>query len=327
MARYKMFIGGEWVESASNEHFESDNPFTGKPWTLIPRGNREDVDRAVQAARKALTSGEWPKLNASKRGALLRKLGDLIAEKSKALAEVEVRDNGKLYAEMSAQTAYMAQWYYYYGGLADKIEGHVIPTDKPDTFNYTRYEPVGVVAAIIPWNSPLLLLAWKLAPALAAGNVAVIKPSEVTSASSVEFARLFTEAGFPDGVVNVVTGFGAEAGAALVDHPDVAKIAFTGSDLAGEKIYIASAKHIKPVSLELGGKSPNIVFEDAEFEAAVMGVISGIFAATGQTCIAGSRLVLQRSIHDRFVKRLVEVAGRARIGNPMEKGTNVGPVA
>ncbi|MBI3625348.1 MAG: aldehyde dehydrogenase family protein, partial [Candidatus Rokubacteria bacterium] len=170
MARYKMFIGGEWVDAAGGEYFESDNPFTGKPWALIPKGGAQDVDRAVRAAHKALTTGEWPKLTASKRGALLRKLADLVGEKSKFLAEIEVRDNGKLYAEMSAQTAYMAQWYYYYGGLADKIEGHVIPTDKPDMFNYTRYEPLGVVAAIVPWNSPLLLITWKLAPALAAGN-------------------------------------------------------------------------------------------------------------------------------------------------------------
>jgi aldehyde dehydrogenase (NAD+) len=185
LQRYRMFIGGEWVEAASNEHFPSDNPYTGKPWALIPRGGAADAARAVEAAHKALTSGEWPKCNATKRGALLRKLGDLITEHSKALAETEVRDNGKLYAEMSAQTAYMAQWYYYFGGLADKIEGSVIPIDKPDTFNYTRYEPMGVIAMIIPWNSPLLLLAWKLAPALAAGNTVVIKPSEYTSASAL----------------------------------------------------------------------------------------------------------------------------------------------
>ncbi|HEX6004364.1 MAG TPA: aldehyde dehydrogenase family protein, partial [Burkholderiales bacterium] len=190
LVRYGMYIGSDWVEAANGAHFESDNPYTGRPWALIPRGGREDVDRAVEAARKAFTTGEWPKLNASKRGALLRKLGDLIGEKAKVLAEIEVRDNGKLYAEMSAQTAYMAQWYYYYGGLADKIEGAVIPTDKPDTFNYTRYEPLGVVAAIIPWNSPLLLLAWKLAPALAAGNTVVVKPSEYTSASALEFMKL-----------------------------------------------------------------------------------------------------------------------------------------
>jgi (Z)-2-((N-methylformamido)methylene)-5-hydroxybutyrolactone dehydrogenase len=321
-----MYIGGEWVDASGGAHFESDNPYTGKPWALIPRGGAQDVDRAVQAARKAFTSGEWPKLNASKRGALLRKLADLISERSKPLAEIEVRDNGKLYAEMSAQTAYMAQWYHYYGGLADKIEGAVIPTDKPDTFNYTRYEALGVVAAIIPWNSPLLLLAWKLAPALAAGNTVVIKPSEYTSASTLEFMKLVEQAGFPPGVVNVVTGFGAEVGMPLVEHPLVAKVAFTGSDATGQRIYEAAARGLKRVTMELGGKSPNIVFDDAHLDNAMKGVISGIFAATGQTCIAGSRLLVQRSIHDQFVEKLVAFARTAKMGNPMEMTTQVGPI-
>ena len=326
LAKYRMFVDGKWVEAASGEHFESDNPYLGKPWALIPRGNAADVDRAVRAARKAYTSGEWPKLNATKRGALLRKLGDLVAEKSKFLAEIEVRDNGKLLAEMSAQTAYMAQWYYYYGGLADKIEGAVIPTDKADIFNYTRYEPLGVIAAIIPWNSPLLLLAWKLAPALAAGNTVVVKPSEFTSASALEFMKLIEQAGFPAGVVNVVTGFGAEVGTPLVEHPLVAKVAFTGSDATGQRIYEAAAKSLKRVSMELGGKSPNIVFDDAHLDNAIKGVISGIFAATGQTCIAGSRLLVQQSIHDKFVERLVAFAKTAKMGNPMNLETQVGPV-
>ena len=326
LTRYKMYIGGMWLDAAAGGHFESDNPYTGKPWALIPRGGAADVDRAVQAAHTAFTSGEWPRLNATKRGALLRKLGDLIGENSKRLAEIEVRDNGKLYAEMSAQTAYMAQWYYYYGGLADKIEGAVIPTDKTDTFNYTRHEPIGVVAAIIPWNSPLLLLAWKLAPALAAGNTVVIKPSEYTSASSLEFMKLIEQAGFPPGVVNVVTGFGAEVGMPLVEHPRVAKVAFTGSDATGQRIYEAAARGLKRVTMELGGKSPNIVFDDAHLENAMKGVISGIFAATGQTCIAGSRLLVQRSIHDQFVEKLVAFAQTAKMGNPMDMNTQVGPV-
>ena len=206
------------------------------------------------------------------------------------------------------QTAYMAQWYHYYGGLADKIEGAVLPTDKPDTFNYTRYEPLGVVAAIVPWNSPLLLTAWKLAPALAAGNTVVIKPSEFTSASALEFMKLVEEAGFPPGVVNVVTGFGADVGAPLVEHPLVAKVAFTGSDATGQRIYEAAARGMKRVTMELGGKSPNIVFDDADLDNAMKGVISGIFAATGQTCIAGSRLLVQQSIHDQFLEKLVAFA-------------------
>ncbi len=326
LAKYLMYIGGRRTAAASGEYFESDDPYRGKPWALVPRGAAEDVDCAVRAAHRAFTSGEWPALTASRRGMLLRRLGDLVAERSRALAEIEVRDNGKLYAEMSAQTAYMAQWYHYYGGLADKIEGAVLPSDKPHTFNYTRYEPIGVVAAIVPWNSPLLLTAWKLAPALAAGNTVVIKPSEYTSASVLELMALVEEAGFPPGVVNVVTGFGADVGVPLVEHPLVAKVAFTGSDATGQRVYEAAARGLKRVTMELGGKSPNIVFDDADLDNAVKGVISGIFAATGQTCIAGSRLLVQESIHDRFLDRLLAFARTARMGDPMDPGTQVGPV-
>jgi len=321
-----MYVGGEWIDAGSGDSFESDNPYLGEPWALIPRGTAADVDRAVRAAHAAFTSGEWPRLTASKRGALLRRLGDLIIEKAAELAEIEVRDNGKLYAEMSAQSAYMAQWYHYYGGLADKIEGAVLPTDKPDTFNYTRYEPLGVVAAIIPWNSPLLLMAWKLAPALAAGNTVVVKPSEFTSASALEFMKLVEAAGFPPGVVNVVTGFGADVGAPLIEHPLVRKVAFTGSDATGQRVYESAARGMKRVSMELGGKSPNIVFDDADLDNAIKGVISGIFAATGQTCIAGSRLLVQQSIHDQFLAKLVAFAKTAKMGNPMSKDTQIGPV-
>ncbi len=322
-----MFIGGQWVEAESGEHFESDNPYTGKPWALIPRGTRADVDRAVEAARKAFTSGDWPRLNPSQRGALLGRLGDLVAQHSKALAEVEVRDNGKLLAEMSGQTAYMANWFHYYAGLADKIEGSVIPVDKPAMFNYTRHEPLGVVGAIVPWNSPLLLATWKMAPALAAGNTMVIKPSEYTSASALELMKLVEQAGFPPGVVNVVTGFGPDVGVPLVEHPRVAKIAFTGSDATGQKIYEAAARGLKRVTMELGGKSPNIVFDDADLDNAVNGVISGILAATGQTCVAGSRLLVQHSIHDRFVEKVAAMFKGAKMGDPMSPDTQVGPIA
>jgi len=326
MQHYQMYIDGSFTDSSAGATFETENPFTGKVWATVARGNADDVDRAVQAAHRAFTSGEWRTMTASRRGELLRRLGDLITGHSAALAETEVRDNGKLFAEMSAQTAYMAQWYHYFGGLADKIEGSVIPTDKAETFNYTRYEPLGVVAAIVPWNSPLLLTTWKLAPALAAGNTVVIKPSEYTSASVLEFMKLIEQAGFPPGVVNVVTGFGPEVGAPLIEHPLVAKIAFTGSDATGQRVYESAARGLKRVSLELGGKSPNIVFEDAEIENAIKGVISGIFAATGQTCIAGSRLLVQRSIHKEFLDRLVAFAKTAQMGNPMNRETQIGPV-
>jgi acyl-CoA reductase-like NAD-dependent aldehyde dehydrogenase len=324
MKHYQHYISGGWFEPQSAEYLDTVNPYTGEVWAKIARGSAADADRAVAAAGSAFP--EWSGTKPTQRGRLLLKLAELIEERAAHLAEIEVRDNGKLLAEMSLQTRYMAEWYRYYGGLADKIEGAVIPTDKTNIFNFTRFEPLGVIGMITPWNSPLLLLSWKLAAALAAGNTAVIKPSEFTSASTLEFMPLFERAGFPAGVVNAVTGYGAEVGAALVEHPTVAKIAFTGSDASGQKIYESAARQIKHVSLELGGKSPNIVFDDADIEAAVMGAISGIFAASGQTCIAGSRLLLQRTIHDRFLERLVEVARSAKIGDPMLPGTHVGPV-
>ena len=326
MQKYQMYIDGKYVDPASGKWFDSYNPYTGEPWAQIAQGNAEDADRAVRAAHKAYTEGPWPQLSASQRGLLLHKLGDLVARDARKLAETEVRDNGKLIAEMQGQLNYIPQWYYYFGGLADKIQGAVIPLDKKGFFNFTRHEPLGVVGAITPWNSPLLLAAWKLAPALAAGNTVVIKPSEFTSASTLEFVKLFEEAGFPPGVVNVVTGFGKNVGTPLVEHPLVKKIAFTGSDATGRLINELAAKTFKRVSLELGGKSPNIVFADAKIEDAVNGAVSGIFAATGQTCIAGSRLLLQESIHDAFVEKLLALAKTARMGDPMSLDTQVGPV-
>ena len=253
-------------------------------------------------------------------------MGDLITENAEALAKVEVRDNGKLFAEMHLQLRYAPQWYYYFGGLADKIEGSVIPIEKPETFTYTLHEPLGVCVAIIPWNSPLLLVSFKLAPALAAGNTVIIKPSEFTSASALEFVKLVEKAGFPKGVVNVVTGYGKEVGEALITHPDVAKVAFTGGSASGRHVYARAAESLKKVSLELGGKSPNIVFDDCNIDNAVKGAISGIFAATGQTCVAGSRLLVQESIHDEFVDKLVTFAKTAKMGDPMSEDTHVGPV-
>ena len=326
MEQFKMYIDGDFVEAASGEWFDSFDPFTGKVWSQVAAGGPADVDRAVQAAHKAFTSGLWSELTASQRGMLVHRLGDLIARDAQKLAEIEVQDNGKLLAEMQGQVNYVPQWFYYFGGLADKIEGSVIPLDKKGYFNFTRHEPLGVVAAITAWNSPLLLLAWKLAPALAAGCTVVIKPSEFTSASTLEFIKLIKEAGFPDGVVNVVTGYGKDVGEPLTSHPLVRKIAFTGSDATGRAINQIAAKSFKRVTLELGGKSPNIVFDDANLEDAVNGAVSGIFAATGQTCIAGSRLLLQESIHDEFVEKLVSLAKTARMGNPMSSETQVGPI-
>lgn len=326
MKHYPMFIDGEDHQPVGGEWFPTDNPYLGKPWAEIAKGGGRDVDLAAQAAHRAFVEGPWAELTASARGALLHRLGDVIAEHARELAETEVRDNGKLFTEMYSQLSYLPQWFYYYGGLADKIEGSVLPLDKKGYFTYTRKEPLGVVGIITPWNSPLMLLAWKLAPALAAGCTVVIKPSEFTSASTLELVRLFHETDLPSGVVNVVTGFGGDVGSALVEHPLVRKISFTGSDVTGRRINEAAARDLKHVGLELGGKSPNIVFGDADLDAAVNGVVSGIFAATGQTCIAGSRLLVQREIHDEFVGRVVALARSARMGDPMSEGTQVGPI-
>nr|WP_175800136.1 aldehyde dehydrogenase [Burkholderia anthina] len=326
MQRYFHFIDGERREPDGRQWFNTENPFTGQPWAELARGNEADADLAVRAAHRAFTGGAWRELSATARGQLLCRLADRIAEQAERLAAIEVRDNGKLYAEMRGQLAYLPQWYRYYGGLADKIQGDVIPLDKPGYFNFTRREPLGVVAIITPWNSPLMLLAWKLAPALAAGCTAVIKPSEFTSASTLEFVELLEEVGFPRGVVNVVTGFGNEVGSALVAHPLVRKVTFTGADATGRRINEQAARDFKHVSLELGGKSPNIVFADADLDDAVNGAVSGIFAATGQTCIAGSRLLVQSKVHDEVVERVVALARTARMGDPMDAGTQVGPV-
>ncbi|WP_416401163.1 aldehyde dehydrogenase [Alicycliphilus denitrificans] len=326
MQRYSLRIDGQACTPQGGEWFETQNPYTGEAWAEIPRGDARDVDAAVQAAHRALTSGPWGQLTPTQRGALMRKLGDLIARDAARLAATEVRDNGKLLAEMQGQLNYIPQWFYYYGGLADKVQGSTLPLDKKGYFAFTRHEPVGVVAAITPWNSPLLLLAWKIAPALAAGCTIVVKPSEFTSASTLEFAELFDEAGFPPGVFNVVTGFGHEAGTPLVEHPLVAKVSFTGSDATGRVINEKAGRLLKHTAMELGGKSPNVVFEDADIDQAVFGAISGIFAATGQTCIAGSRLLVQDGIHDAFVEKLVAVARTARMGDPMDMDTQVGPV-
>lgn len=326
MKTYQLRIDGHSVEPLSGAWFESQDPYSGETWARIPQCDARDVDRAVQCAHKAFVEGPWAEMTATERGRLLHKLGDLIARDARKLAEIEVRDNGKLFAEMFGQLNYIPQWYHYFGGLADKIQGAVLPLDKKGYLAYTRNEPLGVVAAITPWNSPLMLASWKIAPALAAGCTVVIKPSEFTSASTLELAALFEEAGFPLGVFNVVTGFGKEVGSPLVEHPLVRKISFTGSDATGRLINEQAARHLKHTAMELGGKSPNIVFADADLDQAVFGAISGIFAASGQTCIAGSRLLVQDSVYDQVVEKLLAIARTARMGDPMDPDTQVGPV-
>ncbi|WP_232666109.1 aldehyde dehydrogenase [Pseudonocardia sp. TRM90224] len=326
LERFSMLIGGKPVDALSGRTFESENPYTGRPWAVVPDGGPEDVDAAVAAARAAL-EGEWGALTGFARAALLRRLGDLIGENAERLARMEVRDSGKLYREMIGQLTGLGGWYHYYAGLADKIEGRQIPTPNPAYLVYTRREPVGVVAAITPWNSPLLLMTWKLAPALAAGCTVVVKPSEHSPASTLAFAELIERAGFPAGVVNVVTGLSRETGAALAGHPGVDKVAFTGSTATGRAVAKAAAENINKVTLELGGKSPQIVFPDADLPAAANGIVAGVFAATGQTCMAGSRLIVHADVHDELVALVSERAARITLGDPEDAATEMGPVA
>ncbi len=327
MRKYQTYTGGEWRDPDGGEWFEAENPFEGSSWALVPRCAATDVERAVAAARRAFSEGAWPSLTPSGRGALLRRARDLLVERADHLAELESRDTGKRLVESAPQIRYVAEWFQDYGGLADKIEGSVVPMDRDDAIAYTVREPLGVIAAITPWNSPVMNAVWKLAPALAAGNTVVVKPSEHASVSSIELMEIFDEAGFPPGVVNLVTGFADGAGKPLVSHPDVAKVSFTGSEIGGRHVNVAAAESFKRVTLELGGKSPQIVFDDSDVESAVNGVISGIFLSNGQTCVAGSRLLLQKGIEERFLDELTAAIKDLRMGDPFDPKTQIGPIA
>jgi (Z)-2-((N-methylformamido)methylene)-5-hydroxybutyrolactone dehydrogenase len=325
--RYQMYIGGEWVDARGGETFESVDPFTGRVWADIPRAGAADVDDAVRAARSAFDGGPWRHTTAAERGRMMRRLGELIAVRAREVAIVESMDNGKLLREMEGQLRGLPAYYEYFAGAADKVHGDTIPSDKANFFIYTVREPVGVVGAITPWNSPILLMSWKLAPALAAGCTFVVKPAEQAPASTLEFAKLVDEAGFPPGVFNVVTGFGPDCGAPLAEHPGVDKVAFTGSTAVGSAVMSGAAKHLAHVSLELGGKSPNVVFADADLEAATNGIVAGIYAATGQTCMAGSRLLIHDDVYDEVTERVAARAGCVALGDPLDPGTEMGPVA
>ncbi len=326
LEQFRMLIGGRLVDAESGATFESRNPYTGQPWAVLPDGGPADVNAAVAAARAAAT-GEWGSMTGFARAALLRRLAELVAADASRLARLEVSDSGKLYREMAGQMNALGGWYQYFAGLADKIEGRQIPAPNPDYLIYTRREPVGVVAAITPWNSPLLLMTWKLAPALAAGCTVVIKPSEHAPVSTLGFAELVIQAGFPPGVVNVVTSLSRETGAALAAHPGVDKVAFTGSTATGRAVARAAAGNISKVTLELGGKSPQVVFPDADLAAAANGIVAGVFAATGQTCMAGSRLIVHADVHDKLVALVADRAARIKLGDPNDAGTEMGPVA
>ena len=326
LKKYKMFIGGEWVESDTKKTFETLNPENNKPWAIVPEASANDVDKAVKAAQKAF-EGEWPKLLPRERAKFLKAIGNKLRDNAELLGKVETIDTGKLFRETNKQANYIAEYYDYYAGLADKVEGTVLPIDKPNIQAITTRIPIGVVAAIVPWNSQMFLTATKLAPALAMGNTVVIKSSELAPAVMFEFAKLIEETGIPKGVVNVITGFGDPCGKALTTHNLVEKVAFTGGPETARHIIRNSAENLSEVSLELGGKSPVAVFEDADQENALNGITAGIFGASGQSCIAGSRLYIQNSIYKDFLEKIVTRANKIKLGPPMEPDTQMGPLS
>lgn len=325
--QYQLYIDGQWCDPASGDYFSCTDPFTEAPWGHIAKADAEDVDRAVQAARRAFESGDWPALSAAGRSALLRKLAGLMEARLDELVHRQIWENGKLISEMRPGMGGVISDCYYFAGLAETCHGKTVPVPYPNFSGYTLREPIGVVAAITPWNTPLGLLGWKLFPALAAGNTLVIKPSEVTPTSTLLLGELIHEAGFPPGVVNIVTGFGDPTGSALISHPEVDKIAFTGSTATGQKIAAVAAQRSARVSLELGGKSPNMVFADADLSNAANGIMAGIFAATGQSCMAGSRVLVQDSVYAELSDLLIGRGSLMRHGDPLLPETQLGPLA
>lgn len=323
--QYQMYINGGWAKARDSQTFATFNPFTGKPWAQIPEATEVDVDAAVIAARGAYET-VWRGTSGLERARLMNRLADLLDADADRLARIETTDNGKVIRETKNQMHFSARNYRFFAGAADRINGSVIPLDNPSIFDYTMRESRGVAALLTAWNSPIQILANKLPAALAAGNTVVVKPSEHTSASTLEFAGLMESAGFPPGVFNVVTG-GAKVGAWLTSHPDVNIISLTGGPETGRQIAKNAAANLTPLILELGGKSANIIFADADLDRAIPGAVAGIFAATGQTCIAGSRLLVQRSIYDVVVERLAQRAAQVQLGDPMEEKTEMGPVA
>lgn len=323
---YKMLIDGEWVGASDGAVFDSFNPATGQVWSRVPEATAEDVDRAVRAAYSAFEAGPWAKMTPTDRGRCLRKLADLLSEKSEDLGRTESIDSGKMFKETRWQAKYIAEYFHFYAGCADKVSGETLPIDKPDMFVFTKREPLGVVAAVVPWNSQLFLVAVKIGPALAAGNTVVLKASEHASAAMLEFGELIEEAGFPPGVVNIVSGHGDPCGRVLTSHPLVSRISFTGGPNAARHVLENSKNNFAEVSLELGGKSPFIVFEDANIESAVNASIAGIFGATGQSCVAGSRLYLHEDIADEFLERMTDITRNIVIGDPLAEETQMGPL-
>ncbi len=322
---FDMLIDGEWVQASNGQTFESSNPATNAVWATVPEATEADVNRAVAAAKNAL-EGEWGAMTPTARGKCLHRLGDLLAANSEELGRIETQDTGKMFKETAWQATYIAEYLHFYGGAADKIHGETLPIDKPDMFVFTAREPLGVIAAIVPWNSQMFLSATKIGPALAAGNTIVLKASEQASAPLLAFGKLVEQAGIPNGVINIITGHGDPCGRALTSHPDVARVAFTGGPQSAKHIIRNSAENFAEVSLELGGKSPFIVFDDADLDSAVNGSVAGIFGATGQSCVAGSRLYLHEDIADAFLEKMIAIAKNIKIGDPQADETEMGPL-
>ncbi|WP_306111555.1 MULTISPECIES: aldehyde dehydrogenase [unclassified Roseovarius] len=323
---YQLFIDGSWTEGSDGQIMTSQNPATGEDWATFACASKSDVDRAILAARRALNDPVWRDMTQTQRGKLLYRLADLIEENAAEIGRIETTDSGKLLAETSSQTAYVGDYYRYYAGLADKIEGAVLPIDKPDMHVFTRREPIGVVAAIVPWNAQMFLTATKLGPALAAGCAVVLKAAETAPAPMLEFARLIERAGFPAGVVSVITGDAENCAIPLTRHPDVDRIAFTGGPDTARHVVRNSAENFAVTTLELGGKSPILVFEDADLDGAANGLIAGNFGASGQSCVAGSRGLVHRSVLDAVAGKIEEKMKGVVIGDPLDAGTQIGPL-
>ena len=326
MQHYQLFIDGVWTEGSDGQVMTSENPATGTNWATFACASPQDVERAIMAARRALNDPAWRDITQTARGKLLYRLAELIEEHAEHIGKVETKDSGKLFAETASQTKYVGDYYRYYAGLADKLEGAVLPIDKPDMHVFTKREPIGVVAAIVPWNAQMFLTATKLGPALAAGCSVVLKASEIAPAPMLEFAGLVDAAGFPPGVVSVITGDAENCAIPLTRHPDVDRIAFTGGPETARHVIRNSAENFAVTTLELGGKSPILVFEDADLEGAANGLIAGNFGASGQSCVAGTRGLVHRSVFDALVERIAGKAEGIRVGDPLDAATHVGPL-
>ena len=325
---FKYYAGSNWYEPSSGKYFESEDPSIGKVWAKLPNCNLDDINIAVKSAKSAYYDGPWGKMHPAERGRILYRIGDVISKNAEKIGNIETKDNGKLPKNITPSlTSWQTESFYYYAGMCDKFEGRLIPSEVPNMHNYLKWEPFGVVALILPWNSPIGTLIWKLAPALASGNTVVIKPSERASCSTLELMSILEEADLPEGLINVVTGFGPTTGAPLIEHDDVRMISFTGGTKGGSAASLSASKKVKPIIMELGGKSPQIIFRDADINLSVNGVVSGIFPVAGHSCISGSRILVHKNIKDEFTNKLLEVVKKAKVGSPNDPSTQIGPIA